>query len=256
MADFDSQLPVRSEADGDGRVQTKLVDSTNPGSQQGEIDSDNNLHVEVNGDDPGGTERILRLSEQGHASIDGIHDGTNNSDPSNIGLIAHSRAASPSDTEQTERLTSVIDSGGTIRALDIALHDESGNAYSSSNPLPVTISNTEGTLVHDYQTTASVAGGSSVQHDYTVSSSTTLSVEQVWATGSGKIKLELQVEDSVGAGTYTTQAVGFNSTADPNINFALERPIEVSADVNVRVQLTNRDRQAQDLYSTLVGVER
>ena len=53
MSDYKSGLPVRSEADGtDERLQTKIVDATSPDTQQMEVDSDNNAHVEVHGNNP------------------------------------------------------------------------------------------------------------------------------------------------------------------------------------------------------------
>ena len=47
MADVDSQLPVRSVQDVDERLQTKIVDATNPGSQQMEVDTDSDAHVKA-----------------------------------------------------------------------------------------------------------------------------------------------------------------------------------------------------------------
>ena len=48
MADYDSGLPIRSEADGtDERVQVKIVDKTNPDTQQATVDTDDNLKVGV-----------------------------------------------------------------------------------------------------------------------------------------------------------------------------------------------------------------
>jgi hypothetical protein len=67
--------------------------------------------------------------------VDGVYDIINNADPDNVGLIAHSRNASPADAHQTERLTSVT--SGTVKALDVSLHDENGVPYSSSNNLNV-----------------------------------------------------------------------------------------------------------------------
>ena len=46
--------------------------------------------------------------------IDGVYDGVGNLNPDNMGMIAHSRAASPGDTEQTFRST-----GGTADSDDI-----------------------------------------------------------------------------------------------------------------------------------------
>ena len=158
MSDYNSGLPIRSEADGaDERVQVKIVDSSNPDTQQMTVDTDGNAHAEAHGNDPAGVDRVLRTSEQGHANVSGLYDVSNNTDPANIGVIAHSRSASPDDTQQTERITSIENSAGDTRALDIALHDESGEAYSFSNPLPVFQTESEGDEIEDYQTSSSIA---------------------------------------------------------------------------------------------------
>lgn len=258
MADYDSGLPIRSEADGaDERVQVKIVDRSNPDTQQMTVDTDNNAHVEVHGNDPAGVDRVIRTSEQGSTEIDGVYDASNNTEPSNVGLIAQQRNATPGDSLQTERLTSVEDSGGTVRALDIALHDEDGEPYTANNPMPVAISEFEGDEVCDYKTSSSVASDASVTHDYTVTAAKTFVGQRVWASGSGKMKVEVQLEDAPAAGTYTTIFVGFNSTANPNVNIFLDKICgKQVAGAIVRLVLTNRDNQPQDLYSTLVGTEK
>ena len=257
MADYDSSLPIRSEADGtDERVQVKIVDATSPDSQQAVVDSDSNLHVEVHGNNPAAGDETLRLSELGHPNSDGVYDGTNNTDPANVGLVATDRATTPADADQTQRLTAKTGTTDTdVHALDISLHDEDGNAYTTSNPLPVTSVDSEGTEINDYDTASAVAAGGTSNHDYPASGGTTLKLTQIWASASAKLKIEVQVETGVGTGTYTTRFVGFNSTANPNIDITLKEPISVAAGVNVRIIRTNNDNQAQDVYSTISGHE-
>lgn len=256
MADYDSSLPVRSEADVDERVQTKIVDATNPATQQMEVDTDGNAHVEVHGDDPTGTDTTLRTSEQGSASVDGEYDASNNTDPSQTGLVSMSRDASPADSQQTQRVTGATSGDGTKRTVDISLLDEDGEAYTALNPLPTAPAASTGADVIDYKEAASVAKNASDDHDYTVTALKTLSVKSVEVAGSGKLKAEFQIETGVGAGTYDTIAVRFNSTASPNdATFTPREPIEVSAGVNFRVTITNRDNQPQNVYSTIIGEE-
>lgn len=253
MADYDSALPVRSQADGtDERVHVKIRDSANP-ALGAQVDSDSNLHVEMHGNDPAGTDRVVRTSEQGALTPDGVYDVANNTKPGNTGLIASSRNATPGDTTQTERLTSVTN--GTKKLLDVSIHDENGAVFSASNPLPVTSVDSEGTEVNNYQTNAAVAAGASSNHDYTVTALTTLKLSQIHASASGKAKIEVQVETGVATGTFTTRFVQFNSTAEPNMVVDVKEHITVAAGVRVRVIRTNKDNQAQDLYSTICGHE-
>lgn len=260
MADQNTSLPIRSEADGtDERVQTKLVDATNPDTQQMEIDSDGNAHTESHGNDPGGTDRVLRTSEQGHVGVDGEYDVSNNTDPSNVGILAHSRNASPADAQQTERLTSVENAAGDARSLDMALHDESGEVYSADNPLPVSIEESEGDEIAEEDTAASIAKDATDDHDYSVADGRTLLLTQILGSASGKMKVELQIGDGAASEVFTKKAVRFNSTSNPNCDITLATPIKVVGTVNtttVRVIRTNRDNQAQDLSTTVVGLER
>jgi len=244
MADYDSSLPVRSESDGDDeRLHAKLVDgTTSPAVNQAAVDSDNNLKVEVNGDNPAGTDVTMRLSELGAPNPDGDYDGTNNSKPANIGLIVHDRVTTPADANQNFRVTgkqstdddtihamdvSMMDSDGdpitptnpfnvvldgdydvtnnpdpssigliahdrnatpgeaqqntrltgvqgtddnTVHALDVALHDADGDAYTNTNPLPVVMNLTGagGDPIFDFKQASSVAKDTSDDHDYTV----------------------------------------------------------------------------------------
>jgi len=145
---------------------------------------------------------------------------------------------------------------GSTRPMDVALRDAAGLVYSATNPLPVAFSSdTLGTEIANYNTAAAVAAAGSSNHDYTVTAGKTLLLSQIEATGSGRAKIEVQVETGAATGVFTTRFVQFNSTAAPNMTIDLKNPISVAAGVRVRVIRTNRDLLAQDLYSTIVGVE-
>lgn len=253
MADYNSGLPVRTEADGtDERLHAKIVDGTTP-SQRMTVDTDGNAHTEAHGNDPAGTDRVLRLSELGAMTPDGVYDVADNTKPGNSGLIASTRDVTPSDTTQTQRITSVTNS--TKRLLDVSIHDENGDAFSASNPMPVTVLDSEGVEINDYKAAAAVAANATDNHDYTVTALKTLFLTQVNSSASGKAKMLISVETAVASGTFTTRFVQFNSTATPNMEVILKEPIQVAAGVRVRVVMTNKDNQPQDLYSTISGHE-
>lgn len=254
MADYDSSLPVRSQADGsDERLHVKVVDGTNPAVNQMSVDADKNAHVEMHGDDPAAVDRVLRLSEAGALTPDGVYDASLNTKPGNIGLVAAQRAASPADADQIKRLTAI--SNGSVHALDISLHDEAGAAYSDTNPLPVKVSQSEGSKVCDPKAATAVVANASDSHDYTVTAAKTLILTQIEASASGKAKLELKIETAAASGTFVTKVVMFNSTADCNMQLKFQDAIEVPAGAKVRVTMTNKDNQPQDLYSTIIGHE-
>lgn len=259
MSDIDSSLPVRSEADGaDARVQVKVVDYSSPGVSSNQMEVSENLaHIRNFGQDPADAKKQLRLSEKGETAIDGTYDGSDNTNPSNIGIVAQERDETSDDARQTMKPTA---KRGTVASdtvsLDVSLHDEDGEPYSSSNPMPVSIEESEGTEVQIPNTSGSVAAAASVNHDYTVTSLKTFVGDSIWASGSGKIKVELKVETGVSTGTFTTLKVGFNSTSNPNVEMPLRKIMKVAAGIKIRITITNRDLNAQDVYSTIEGVER
>lgn len=118
---------------------------------------------------------------------------------------------------------------------------------SVSNPVPVTITSASaGTPIQFYGTSASLAAGSSATITYTVPATHVFSLERVWASASGKIK-------AVVANNGTTIFVGFNSTANPNIDMTITAPPSIVAGNTVTVVITNDDKAAFDVYATIEG---
>lgn len=140
--------------------------------------------------------------------------------------------------------TIMTDTDGDYSALTV---DKTG-----AMRVTVTDPNAASTEVHDQQTSVAVAVGASANHDYTVTVATLLKMKRLYATASGRIKVSIILDP---AGTPDTIVVGFNSTANPNVDIDLEGLIEVAAGAVVRVQVDNLDEDPQDLYSTLFGNE-
>jgi hypothetical protein len=257
MADYNSGLPIRSEADGlDERVHVKIVDGTNPAVNQVTVDSDKNLHVEIHGNDPAGVDRVVRTSELGALTPDGVYDASNNTKPGNSAIIVHSRAVSPGDAQSVIRATGINSTVNTdVWAQDVAIRDEQGNPFSASNPLPVTLVDSEGDEINDYKAAPAIIKDATDNHDYTVTALKTLKLQQIEASASGKMKMEVKVETGVATNVFTTKWVMFNSTANPNLSLWIKEQLTVAAGVRVRVTLKNLDNQPQDLYSTISGHE-
>jgi hypothetical protein len=156
-------------------------------------------------------------------------------------------------TDGTDLRAISVDTSGKV---NVDLHDATGAAFSSANPLPVSISSsTPGTPVQDYKDATAIAAAASDNHDYTVTAGKTLNLARIWASASGKLKVQVEVETGVATGTFVTKFVGFNSTAAPNIDITVVSVIAVAAGVRVRVVATNEDKQSMDLYSTIEGTE-
>lgn len=258
MSDYNSSLPVRSESDGvDEKVIVKIVDGTTGGTNQMSVDADKNAHVEMHGNKPTtGADVAQLLTEEGRTTNRGDYNATTNTKPSSVAQILHARAASPAETDQTFRPTGVASTDGTnAKAADVAIRDETGNPFTADNPLPVTFVDSEGTEVNDYATAASVAANATSNHDYTVTAAKRLKLSQILVSATGKMKVEVQIETGVATGIFGSKFVSFNSTANPMVTIPVNENITVAAGVKVRVTITNRDLQAQDVYSTICGHE-
>lgn len=103
---------------------------------------------------------------------------------------------------------------------------------------------TPGTPINDYDTSAAIAGGASDNHTYT--STGNFYLTQIEASASGKMKIEVQVNS-------VTKFVKFNSSSEPNMSITLSQPILATTGQTVVIIRTNRDNQAQDVYSTISG---
>jgi len=146
-------------------------------------------------------------------------------------------------------LTAVTDS------VQANLFDETGAAYTALNPLPVSLEESGGDEVVDYNTASAIAKNATSNHDYTVTALKTLLLEELWCSASGKMKVEVQFETAAASGVFNTRWVGFNSTSNPNIRIPSDRIGKQVAGAIVRIIRTNLDNQAQDLYSTISGIE-
>lgn len=257
MGDSNSSLPVRSESDGvDAKVVVKIIDGQTGGTNQMQVDSDKNAHVELHGNSAtANTDTVVLLSEEGRVNARGDYNASTNTKPASSATIVHGRTATPAEANQTIRPTGVASTDGSNAFVqDVGVRDEAGNAFTTTNPLPVTLVDSEGSEVNDYAT-ATVVGAATSNHDYTVTTAKTLKLTQVWASCSGKLKVEVMIETGVASGTFTTKFVGFNSTSDPNVPIPIAENIAVAAGIRVRVALTNRDLTTDDVYSTISGHE-
>lgn len=262
MADHDSHLPVRSEKDGDDeRVHVKLV-----GNDEG------------NSGDGQAADNQQKISDDSFASVetDGVYDptagpGLTNTDPSNTGLVGLVRNTAPDDTHQTLRISAKT---GTVaaadptepqtddqRSLDVSLHDEAGNAYTSKNPMPVSMEESEGDEIHDPHVEVDLAKGASVTFNYDTAGLTErFNLFEVHITASGKIKTEIFQGQGEVAETFVSKDVNFNSTAVPDAgSFKYPKvPLRVVGGANgtsFQVTITNRDQQPMDVYATFIGIK-
>jgi hypothetical protein len=260
--DIDSSLPIRSVADGnDERVHVKIVDYTDPSGVDKQVQiSEKKVHVRNFSKDSDGNDQEVLLSQEGHIVTNGDYDATSNKRPSSSAAILHDRTATtvqPTEAEQNFRPTGVSydDGVAVVNSADVALHDESGVPYSKSNPLPVSIEESEGDEIHVSKETASkITKNNSEDHVYTSVAPVEFELEQWGISASGYMKGELFIETGVGTDTFISKGVLFNSTAMPNANLELKRAIKIATGVKVKIVMTNLDNQSQALYSFMNGL--
>lgn len=128
-----------------------------------------------------------------------------------------------------------------------------GAANSAANPVYVSVDTVPGTTVDDFKQAVAIAVNASDNHLYTVPAGKNFYFDQVIAAASGLAKMLIAVETGVGTGIFTTICVQFNSTADASMDVTFASPIIVATGVRVEVTMTNLDKGAQDLYSTICG---
>lgn len=262
--DIDSQIPVRSVADGDDeRVLIKIQDGADPGGvdKTAEV-SEKKIHIRNHSKDSDGNDQEQLLSQEGHSLTNGDYDASLNKRPSSQGQILHDRKGtgeSPAEADQNVRPTGVAYDNGvdeTVVVQDVGIRDEDGVPFSKDNPLPVSIEESEGDEIHSFfESAAAIVKNNSDEHIYTVSAGKELELEQWSISASGLMKGTLAIETGVASGTYTDVDVMFNSTANPNAVKTLKRPIKVAAGVRVRITRLNGDNQAQGMFSTINGLE-
>lgn len=127
------------------------------------------------------------------------------------------------------------------------------SANAADNPIFVQVVSDviTSTEVHSYDTSAAVAADTADNHDYTVVGTTFL-LKSVIAAFSGGGKVEIQTGP---VASLVTRAVAFVTKEGGHVQLNFDPPIEVpvTSTGTVRVIRTNRQGQAQDVYSTIIG---
>lgn len=130
------------------------------------------------------------------------------------------------------------------------LKDESGNAFSESNPLPVYITEDPGTERLEFDQASAIAANATSTHSAAAAVGGTKWYGMT-GSASGKCKWDIYYGPT---GSEVLKVVLFNSTATPNVEFKMDKPILLAAGNSVKIIKTNRDNQAQDLYDTIVMI--
>jgi hypothetical protein len=214
MADYNSSVPIRTENAGD--VAVKIADATVT-SQQLKVNPDGSIDANI----------LNNITLTGEVEIK--NDAGNPVPISATSLPLPTGASTLAEQQtQTSHLndieTELLAQGTTLDEINSKLAIKTG--------------------VADYNTNAALASGGTNTHTYTAVSN--FYFTGVEASGSGKMKIEVVVNG-------VTKFVQFNSTSTPNMTVQVREPLMITSGQTVQVIRTNRDNQAQDVYSTILG---
>lgn len=118
-----------------------------------------------------------------------------------------------------------------------------------SIPVHITASSAETGLASHYTEVVASAQPYTTPHTYAVGAGAILKLDGVWATASGRIKVEVYIGPD---GSETLRTTGFNSTANPNVDIPMY-DYKVLDTESVKVIVYNLENQAQSVYSTIIG---
>ena len=278
MSDFNSSLPVRTEQNGD--VAIKVVDGTIT-SQTMTVNANGSINVE-------GVDFDIRDLDSATDSVEVLqatHDNLNANvtiqiadvDVSNANPVPVSDAggsltvdAVDLDIRNLVFATDKVDVSGSavtavVTATDLDIRDlthvsdsvKVGDgtdflAVNTDGSINVVIQEDTGVETVNFNQAVAIAGGATSNHDLVFASASKL--YQVLSTASGKLKVTVQIETGAATNVFNTIAFRFNSTATPDCDMTLSKYAAIPAGARVRVIRQNNDNQAQDLYSTIVGI--
>lgn len=182
-----------------------------------------------------------------------------------IGDVTINNAAGASAVNIQDGGNSItVDGTVTVTATDLDIRNLnltddavkiSANTTANSLTNPIFVQSVNAVItgeVNDYNTGAAVAAAGTSNHDYTVTA--TMKLKSVICSASGKGKFTLQVGP---VASLVTKGVQFSTPTDPNVRFEFDPPIEIpsTSTGTVRIVRLNRENQAQDVYSTIIGLD-
>jgi hypothetical protein len=227
-------------------------------------DGAGNLNVKVNSPLPAGTNVI------GHVIVDsGTITANQGTSPWVVSLTSTTITGTVAVTQSTSPWVVSLTSTTVTNTVAENLTQVGGSAISlgqktSANSLPVVIASdqsaipvstaiaaTTGWFV-DYKTAASVASAASDTHTYTVVS--TALITEISVASSGATKWQLQYGPTASPVIHWT---GFITKQGGELHITFNPPISVPNTSTGVVQLvgTNRESTAQDIYSSIIGVD-
>jgi len=180
--------------------------------------------------DPTTTTQIMAVNGDGQAQVE--------AEITNASLVV---TATDLDIRDLAPTTDIVGIGDGTNTLSVN-SDGSLNVKTTSG----------GTAVCDYQSTTALASDTATTHDYVITNGKVFTGTYLLVGGEAKTQVEIGTWDGA---TFTVLGTYFQQ---PAMNLPI--PIPCVTDTGdgteaIRVQITNLDNQASDVYSTLQGIE-
>ena len=112
----------------------------------------------------------------------------------------------------------------------------------------ITVTNVPITPINDFNTGLNIASESSSTHSYTSTGNFRLS--SIEASASGALKIEVK---SGASGLETTKMVAFTTGANLTIQLDFKEELQLTIGQIIQVVRTNRENEAMDVFSTILG---
>ena len=263
MSDFNGAKPVMTERDDEFKVKivdrasgdsaTKVLSIVHEGDAVSGGTNDSGVFAMVKDSD--GNADILQKNADGEIPV-AVRDLTHVSDSVKVGDGTDLMAVS-ADGEASVEITKAQGAPGAAapaEAVQIAGTDGTNLRVISTDATGRVRAVIEevGSAVLDYKTTATVASGAVSTHDYVITDTLTFKGASVLVGARGAVKVRVGTYDGT---TFTPKMAYFQ---DPKEN----RQMDISkltalgdGTLAIRVEITNKDGQTSDTYSTLQGSE-
>ena len=219
------------------------------------------FYVNANGSQWVAIDGTVAVTQSGTWTIDSITNTVTVDGTVAVSSVSGTVAVTQSGTWTIDSITNDVNVTATdldIRPLTLAEDSVkiSRNTLGNSAPNPIFVyevkrDNVGG--IHDFDQASALGSGLTSNHDYTVANNFTLT--SVVVSGSGNVKFEIQAGPLA---SLVTKAVGFTTGREGNTTQVdFDPPIYLSSASTgtIRVIRTNRQGQAVDVYSTIIGNE-
>lgn len=235
MADFDALQPVRTTA---ANFTTEVANASGTTINPAEDYAQASTTSGQNG-----------ILIQGAVTTSAPTYTTGQTNPLSLDTSGNLRVTITGSSSVTQGTTPWVDNisqwGGTATSLGQKTMSASVPVVIASDQSPINVQIGGVTPVVNFFTDVAVVSGSSVSHTVVGPAK----IDEIWSSASGELKVVIAVGVS---GSEATQLVGFTTASNKIMDWKPEDSISIPSGQDVKITLTNFDKQAMDTYLTVI----